>query len=203
MKRCFLSLLLISCCGAGFLQGQPINTIGLQWSSSKVSHNVLFEDFNMGSELSVYGFIRWRKYIAVVPEIGLRQQNHRLTIDPGQQIRRKIRFGHVKINVIFPFKKSFYDTRSGWFASAGFSQNLLIDFHQETWENNEMISRRVFFSSLSERDLHVGVGYSKPISDKLNFLLRGEYGVGLIGGRYWRRDEFSLSIGLGLQLDRS
>lgn len=202
MKNLVINFVLLFSFSPLGIQAQQISAVGLQWSSSRMDHNVFFEDFHMASEASFYSFIRWGSYLSFIPEIGIRQQNQTLIINPGEQTKNRIRFGHAKLSMMFPFKKAFHETRKGCFASIGFSQNVLFNFRQEVWENDDMLSRTNVFASANEGDVHIGVGYIRPISAYLNLLLRGEYGVGLIGGRDWRRDELSLSLGLGFQLEK-
>lgn len=105
--------------------------------------------------------------------------------------------------MLFPFSKSYREQNHGWFATIGFSQNLRFNIYEEEWSNGELVSVVNFAGGGSEGDLHIGLGYMRPISEVLQLSIRGEYAEGTLGQIEFRRNELSLAVGLGFQLGRN
>ncbi len=199
MKKYFLCLILFQAFLLIQLSAQSLSMVGAQWSSSRLSYNIPFEGFNMGSEASAFGFLRWGNYLLLVPEIGIRQQNQSFATQAADLTRFRIRSIHVKLSALFPFSKKFHQRRQGWFASLAFSQNLGFHFQEIQLRGGLPISRIDALGSSHEGDIHIGLGYTRPLSNKLNLLIRAEYAEGSFPGAFWsfRRNELSLGVGLG------
>lgn len=200
MKPSPLLLCIIFSLSLSSVSAQQITTIGTQWSSSWIIYNVPAGDHNLSAEISAFAFMRWGSHLLLVPEIGIRQWDQILGDIQVNSFQFRSRSVHLKLNMLLPFSKSYHDTQQGGFASVGFSQNLRYHFLSQNWENGEVISQTEGMENSREGDAHIGAGYSSPFLQHFTLLVRGEYGLGFHQGPRFRRNELSVTVGLGVQL---